>query len=785
MYKLAALATLAAAQKVDRADDLLYSGLPLTEPAAYYSVDGALEIEFVYGTCDYNGPLTSFVTRCYHVDGVPMLPGPTLYVYPGDTLTIKLTNSLSDDGKIYYHNFWQKGNSTNLHFHGGHVSAAVPGDSVIDLIDPVSTDGTEDSLTYVYEIPAHHSPGTAWYHPHGHGSATLQTGTGSSGMIIIQDPKGSLPSYIADAPEILLNINHFPLGEIGLHGTQSCLNQAIMMPTPSGTEGAWPQQSEQVGDSGIILVNGMTNPVVEIETGKWYRLRNLMASTLYMINGHPVDIPAFQSSGCQLKLMAKDSIYILDGLRDVNAFFFYPGMRADLMLMCPNPVTAQMGSAYFPGQEYLTHHLPNYVGNIFTLKAVGEPTDAPPLPTFETNRPCYLTDLRDWIDSDHMTSRAVVYDECEINEDEPNVEGVEGTYEWTYDKYPGYAPMAYVLNGYDEVENPKGFKPPSPGDGSCEFTADAVFGAKTGKYCVDGCSFELGTRNYVGGEYGTPGSLMFGNGIEGVDMSYAQAASAQINEYQGTACKMINEDAHLQVGDIMQWESFGGDFHPIHFHTHPVQIGKIHYSYGNQAGSMTNEANFTTMTGNMFHEGDWGDVIMAPAAHITLIQPLDYFAAPMIAHCHILLHEDLGMMQAFAIEGETGTHTDAKTLNPQCYNADKPRFGYEVTEECESDANCPTGWECPADTRRCQAIACNYATDCPDGLTCSNGARRALAEKERSNKVCKGAKKAAPCRALGCKWTKFKNGKKVAKCKAWGKSKSKKKDKKPPAGVCV
>ena len=87
-------------------------------------------------------------------------------------------------------------------------------------------------------------------------------------------------------------------------------------------------------------------------------------------------------------------------------------------------------------------------------------------------------------------------------------------------------------------------------------------------------------------------------------------------------------------------------------------------------------------------------------------------------------------------------------------------------------------------------IACNYATDCPDGLTCSTGARRALAEKERSNKVCKGAKRASACRALGCKWTKHKKGKKVKKCTAWGKSKkknkkNKKKDKQPPAGVCV
>lgn len=696
MFKLAALAGLAAAQTTDRAADYAASGLPLTNPAAFHSEDGALSVEFVYDTCDYDGPLTSFVTRCYHVDGVPMLPGPTLYVYPGDTLTIKLTNHLSDDGKVYYHNFWQKGNTTNLHFHGGHVSSGVPGDSVIELIGPKVDGEDAESITYVYEIPAHHSPGTAWYHPHGHGSATLQTGTGSAGMIIIQDPAGELPSYIADAPEILMNINHFNLGEINLHGAQSCLGSDIMMPTTTGTEGAWPQGGPdgEVGVSGIILVNGMTNPVVEIETGKWYRLRALMASTLYMINGHPADIDAFVASGCQIKLLAKDTIYNLDGLRDINGFFFYPGMRADMMMMCPNPIEAQMSSVYFPGQEALTHHLPNYVGDVFQLKVVGASVAAPPLPNFTTRRPCYLADMREWIDTPHTTKKSLVYDECELG-DPANDMGADGVYEWTYDPYPGYTPFPFVLGI-------GGFGPPSPGDGSCEFAADNIFAAKTGKYCVDGCSFELGTRNRVGGTGSTSG-LMTGNGIDGADMTYADAAHAEFAPYEGTACKMINEDAHLQVGDIMQWEAFGGDFHPIHFHTHPIQIGKIHYDYGNQAGSPSDEATFRTMTGNMFREGDYGDVIMAPASHMTLLQPLDYFATPMIAHCHILLHEDLGMMQAYAIEGEMGTHTNAQALDPTCYNEDDAAAsrGFEVTELCvDSDTDCPTGWECVSQSSR-------------------------------------------------------------------------------------
>merc|ERR1712216_140740 len=85
-----------------------YSGRPIAYPKAYYSSFGELSMTLEVTTCTYNGPNTSFVTRCYN----GMLPGPTLYVYPGDKLTIKLVNKLSDERHTYFHNFWQKLNVT-------------------------------------------------------------------------------------------------------------------------------------------------------------------------------------------------------------------------------------------------------------------------------------------------------------------------------------------------------------------------------------------------------------------------------------------------------------------------------------------------------------------------------------------------------------------------------------------------------------------------------------------------------------------------------------------------
>ena len=128
----------------------------LKEPERLYSANGELFVEMDFTTCEYTGPYTNFTTRCYGIDGVGMLAPPTLYVYPGDTLSIKLTNRLSDANNVEYHNFWQKLNYTNLHFHGGHISGNAPSDDVLTLIEPAHCNSTAceyDSITYIYELP--------------------------------------------------------------------------------------------------------------------------------------------------------------------------------------------------------------------------------------------------------------------------------------------------------------------------------------------------------------------------------------------------------------------------------------------------------------------------------------------------------------------------------------------------------------------------------------------------------------------------------------------------------
>ncbi|WP_242546363.1 multicopper oxidase family protein [Amycolatopsis sp. MtRt-6] len=123
------------------------------------------------------------------------LVGPTLHVVPGQRVTLNLVNKL--------------GTSTNLHFHGLHLSPEGNADNIFLSGKPGRT------LTYQLDIPANQPPGTYWYHDHdmcpksgqsmpgmtmpadpanGRCDGTeSQIGAGLSGTIIVGDNRESLP----------------------------------------------------------------------------------------------------------------------------------------------------------------------------------------------------------------------------------------------------------------------------------------------------------------------------------------------------------------------------------------------------------------------------------------------------------------------------------------------------------------------------------------------------------------------------------------------------------------
>src|SRR5215510_4162024 len=101
-------------------------------------------------------------------------PGPTLKVFPGDRLLIKLKNSLAQE--------------TNLHTHGLHVSPSGNSDNPLLHVEPDTTFG------YKIDIPQFHSGGLNWYHPHAHGDGTQQIFGGLAGALLIKGGLDNLES---------------------------------------------------------------------------------------------------------------------------------------------------------------------------------------------------------------------------------------------------------------------------------------------------------------------------------------------------------------------------------------------------------------------------------------------------------------------------------------------------------------------------------------------------------------------------------------------------------------
>lgn len=92
-------------------------------------------------------------------------------------------------------------NTINLHTHGLHVSPAGNSDNVLLNIAP------QTEFTYEINIPDDHPAGTFWYHAHRHGSTAMQVASGASGALIVRGDRPYDPAN-PEAPADIDTILH-------------------------------------------------------------------------------------------------------------------------------------------------------------------------------------------------------------------------------------------------------------------------------------------------------------------------------------------------------------------------------------------------------------------------------------------------------------------------------------------------------------------------------------------------------------------------------------------------
>ena len=233
-------------------------------------------------------------------------------------------------------------NTTNLHFHGTHVSPQPPQDYVLLELRPKLAPGTSAPADahathsrgvvaygqYQYDVdppPPTQAEGTHWYHPHKHGSVSLQVANGMPGALIIEGAfDGWLRGYYGG------NLKEKVLVLQQVQQTTNLYNDPF---APAYT------------------VNGQVSPTVTMQAGEVQRWRFVNAT---------------MQVAAQVSLNFPDDVKVrqiaMDGVRfspvnyasqplfepsDPSLFTISPGNRADFLIEAPGE----------PGTYRVTHRL--------------------------------------------------------------------------------------------------------------------------------------------------------------------------------------------------------------------------------------------------------------------------------------------------------------------------------------------------------------------------------------------------------------------------------------------
>lgn len=586
-------------------------------------------------------------------DGVAKYPGPTLHLRresenykPGDSWSIKLINHLppSDeecswagaDGKgsgqcdcsdpnnlpqccgdtqtPVRMNCMHGDNTTNLHFHGTHVSPQAPQDYVLLQLTPCGTPpgsvmhGKEYEVPCEYQyavnpLPANQAEGTHWWHPHKHGSTADQVGNGMAGALIIEGPFDDwLNDYYKQKNRYLRN------------KILSIQNVHDLNFT-----------SKTGGINPIALVNGQLVPQVTMYKGEIQRWRfvneNIDADSQLVIDFDGVDTSSAVDP--QARQIAMDGVQFskknydcqpmldptpCDGHIDDLKFMFSPGNRADFLIKAPNAV----GEFFVPYEVF---------------GAIDEQGEKPGKGSHA--RQVQISKLRAALDAVAPGSSQPALLSINVI-DCPLKDGCDMQYP-TVDEYPDLPPFLHpiVPNRSPQyvqfqILTDKGVAqvPPNP--------------APDGKFAI-----------WVKGM----------NNDQPMQFDDRCAAFTEVLDPQG------GEEWHISQNGKRGGKPPLKPFHVFHIHINPFQVVSTYDLDGKKV---------------VYPEPIWQDSITLPnntnpndvnnpSTEVVIRQRFEDYTGPYVLHCHFLGHEDRGMMLTVQTVCPDGTWSEASPDgSPDC-----------------------------------------------------------------------------------------------------------------------
>jgi FtsP/CotA-like multicopper oxidase with cupredoxin domain len=268
------------------------------------------------------------------------LPGPVIEAEAGDTLNITLDNELPPEppppNPLHEHASTEPHgfNTTNLHFHGLHVSPAGNADNVNLAIGP------GQGFEFEVKIPHDHPAGTYWYHAHKHGSATLQLASGMAGALIIRGDIDRVPAIRAAKERILLfqQIPYTLLDDPTKPGHKALMVEDYAVFKP----GIWQSLGRR------FTLNGVVEPTFELCPGEVERWRFIHGGIREGLRLRLVKRERGVEIPLQQYVIAHDGITTgrIDTATETE---MHPGYRVDMMVRA----SEADGTPLKPGTYYL------------------------------------------------------------------------------------------------------------------------------------------------------------------------------------------------------------------------------------------------------------------------------------------------------------------------------------------------------------------------------------------------------------------------------------------------
>jgi len=325
------------------------AGSPFVQPNLRFSKDGLLKEEFI--AQNINLRFNDKDINLWSYNG--QFPGPTLYANSGDTIEIILRNHLPPNSEaescptLAQQNKPNCFNTTNLHFHGFHVSPSSQkneqGEIIFSSDDSLIEIQPAETHKYYVKLPDYHAPGTHWYHPHRHGSTAKQMAPGMAGAIIIKESSQE-ENIVADSEDKVWLIQEVNTKAADIY------NPAPKRNPPD------------------FLVNGIYRPSISMQTGKMQRWRFLngcvtpsgfLRLKLCKYSNDPAaeldTSPAINGDVYPMYLIAADGISFYgtppkeySTKETKEAYKFAPGNRADFLILLNEPGTYKLITEEYP-----------------------------------------------------------------------------------------------------------------------------------------------------------------------------------------------------------------------------------------------------------------------------------------------------------------------------------------------------------------------------------------------------------------------------------------------------